>query len=159
MLRNGTPAPDFTLLNANEEPVSLSSYIGKIICLIFLRGRFCPTTDKFLAAYQDFYSRMKELGVVLIGISADSPSDHRFYAEHLRVKFPLLTDPDFNVCNQYGLYRDQHKGRDFSEPGLVVIDIDGKVCYSVLSSGPKGLPLPGEVAPVLLYMHSHGGKY
>ena len=58
------------------------------------------------------------------------------------------------------MYRSEHRnGAPYAEPGLVIIDKDLEVAYSVLSSGPKGLPQPGDVLPVLLYMASHGEKY
>lgn len=160
MLRNGTPAPRFSLENHDGSLVSLDSAVGKPILLIFVRGKFCPTTDRFLASYQDFYGRLKELGVTLFAISTDTVEEHQTLAANFRVKFPLLSDPAFEVCGQYGMYRDERKnGKVYAEPGLVIIDVDGNVTYSVVTSGPKGLPSPGEIAPILLYMHFHNGRY
>lgn len=36
-LRAGDPAPDFTALDADGEPVSLSRYRGRWVVLVFLR--------------------------------------------------------------------------------------------------------------------------
>lgn len=160
MLKNGTPAPQFTLPSHDGSDFTLADHKGKVTVLIFHRGKFCPTTDRFLASYQDFSGRMKEMNMELVAISTDALENQVALAQNLRVKFPLLTDKDFSVCEQYGVYRSNFShGAPYAEPALIVIDVDGKVCYSVISSGPKGLPLPGDVAPVLLYMNTHGGRY
>ena len=48
---------------------------------------------------------------------------------------------------------------EYAEPVLFIVDVDGKVAYFTIASGPKGLPSPGDIAPVLLYMKGHGGRY
>lgn len=159
MLRNNSVAPDFELIDQSGNKHSLVQYKGKVVVLMFHRGRFCPTTDRFLTAYQDFIARLKELGVVLLSISADTVADQAYLSEHFRIKYPLLSDDGCAVAVKYGLYTDDSKSKIFCEPGIVIIDSEGKVAYSVISSGPKGLPSPGDIIPVLLYMHSHGGKY
>ena len=160
MLRNGVPAPDFTLNNYDGTSWKLKSALGKPLALIFFRGRFCPTSDRFLAAYQDIIPRLKELKISLVAISCDPKEEHRYLRDALRLSFPLLSDPNFSVCGAYGLYRvERGNGGSFCEPGVVVIDKDGRVAYSVISSGPKGLPSPGDLLPVLLYMFTHEGRY
>ena len=172
MLKNGEPAPLFSLPDAKGAIWSSFGHDGKelsdpqahperkITVMIFHRGVFCPTTDRFLTAYQDFYRRMKELAVDLIAISTDKVEANAELGERLKVTFPLLADGDFSVAQKYGVYRgEKRSGALFCEPALVIVDVEGKVAYSVISSGPKGLPQPGDVAAVLLYMHTHQGKY
>lgn len=160
MLKNGSKAPHFSLLDGtgNTHQTPDPKYSTQL--LIFHRGQFCPTTDRFLTAYQDIYPRLKELGVGIFAISTDSKEENLGLQERLRIKFPLLSDADFKCCEAYGIYRGEHRnGTPYAEPGVVLIDKDLEVCYSVISSGPKGLASPGDILPVLLYMHSHGGKY
>lgn len=159
MLRNNSQAPEFELSDHSSTKHSLAQYKGKPVVLMFHRGRFCPTTDRFLTAYQDFYARLKELGITLLSLSADKIEDQKFLAEHFRIGYPLLSDDGCAIAVKYGLYTDDRKGSLFCEPGIVIVDAEGKVAYSVISSGPKGLPSPLDLVPVLLYMHSHGGKY
>ena len=103
---------------------------------------------------------MKDMGINLLAISTDSLEDSEFLSENFRLSFPLLSDPDFKVCELFHTYKDERKsGRVYSEPAVIIIDVEGKIAYSVISSGPKGLPSPGDLAPVLLYMHFHEGKY
>lgn len=160
MLRNGTKAPTFSLEDSagNAHQIPDSKYTTQF--LLFHRGRFCPTTDRFLTAYQDLFPRLKELSIGIFAISTDSRQEQAELQERLKIKFPLLSDPGFKCGDAYGAYRGEHRnGSPFAEPGAIVIDKDLQVCYSVISSGPKGLTAPGDLLPVLLYMSSHGGKY
>ena len=160
MLRNGTPAPEFSAFNSEGEQTSLSALRGRPVVLIFTRGQFCPTTDRFLTAWQDFYKRIGDLDMELLAISTDSVDTNIELKQRLRLSLPLLSDPEVSIANQYGVYiEDKHSGGQFAEPALFVIDKDGDIAYSIISSGPKGLPDPGAIAPILVYMHTHGGKY
>lgn len=159
MLRNNSVAPDFELVDQSGNKHTLSQYKGKVVILMFHRGRFCPTTDRFLTSYQDVFARFNELKIVLLSISADSKEDQKFLSDQFRIKYPLLSDEGCAVAVKYGLYTDDSRSKIFCEPGIVIVDVSGNVAYSIVSSGPKGLPSPGDILPVLLYMHSHDGKY
>lgn len=161
MLRNGDDASNFELGSSKEKTLRLGDYKGKMVILLFFRGAWCPTTDKFLTDYQDFYSRIiDELKGELIGISTDSYQAHKELAERLRLEFPLLSDLTFEVSNAYGVYKQTKRdGTVFGEPALVIVDAKGKIAFSVISSGPKGLMSAPNLAPVMIYMESHKGTY
>ncbi len=158
MLKNGDKAPAFNLRDTTGTAVN-SAQFGKPIVLIFTRGKFCPTTNRFLTAWQDFYGRIKDLDMELLAISADSSEIAVELKAQLGLTFPLLADMDVAVAKQYGVYTVARGNGEFAEPALIIIDKDGDVAYSIISSGPKGLPEPGAIAPILIYMHMHGGKY
>ena len=159
MLRNGEPAPSFSLKDSSGKEISSESFAGKPLVMAFFRGSFCPTTGRYLTAYQDFYGRIKDMGMELVGVSFDSVENHAKLAESFKVAFPLLSDPSGETLRAYGLYMAKHKETEYGEPALCIVDKDGEVAYSVISSESKGLPDPGAIAPILIYMAFHGGKY
>lgn len=160
MLRNGESAPAFSLLDQDGATHDLAALSGKPIVLLFFRGAFCPTTWKSIPAWQDFSRSMQDLGAELLGLSSDTPEHHAEMRERFRLTFPLLSDPDLQISKLYGVYPNWVESRGhFGEPALVIVDSEGKVAYSVISSGPKGLPEPGSIAPILIYMSFRGGKY
>jgi len=157
MLKNGSKAPQLTLPSTEGE-ITIPS--KQITCLIVQRGKFCPTTNKFLTAYQDIYGRLKEINVSLLSLSTDTLEDNQSLKSSLSLSFPLVSDEEAKAADLYQIYFEQRKsGRGFYEPALFITDIDQNIAYSVISSGPKGLPAPGDVLPVLLFMHTHGGRY
>ena len=143
MLRNGSFAPLFELPSPSDELVSLHHFAGSPLVILFYRGRFCETTDRFLTAWQDMYSRIRDLGAELIGVSADTLEAIDVTKDALRLSFLLLSDPECQVGAAYGAYVDRRtSGRKFTYPALFVLDRNQAVAYWTVSSGPKGLPSP-----------------
>jgi len=96
MLRNKAAAPDFSLTDIDGNVVSLKDlHQGRPLVLLFFRGEFCPTARRDLQAYSDIYNRAQALGAELVGISADTPSNHAVLRNDLWIPFPLLSDPTF----------------------------------------------------------------
>ncbi len=162
MLRNQTPAPDFSLRDHNGGERTLSELRGdKTLLLFYYRGEFCPTSRKQLMDFADNYSRFEPLGAELIAISVDPPETSRELRDKLKIEFTLLCDSDFKFAESYGVYRSDDKDgpQPHGEPAVFVIDTGGNLAYSQVQTGPKGSANPADLALVLLYMHDNGGRY
>ena len=162
MLRNQTPAPDFSLFDHEGKQRTLTELRSdKTLLLFYYRGEFCPTSRKQLADFADNYSRFEPLGAELVAISVDPPETSRLLREQLKLEFTLLSDSDFKVAQSYGVYRsdDTDGPQPHGEPAVFIIDIDGKLAYSQVQTGPKGSANPADLALVLLFMRDNGGRY
>jgi peroxiredoxin len=162
MLRNGTIAPDFTLRDQDGTEQSLGALRdGKVLVINFFRGTFCPTARRDLINLNDAGRRTESLGAKIVGISADAPEQLRYLRRHLDLQFTLLSDVDYEVSPQYGVYEseDGEGPPRHAEPALVVIDANGNTAWSQIQSGPKGLTGAGELFQILLVMHANGGVY
>ncbi len=162
MLKNGTAAPDFTLTDDRGSSRSLYEIRqGKPLALLFFRGAFCPTALRDLVDYADVYSRMKGTGAELAGISAESPASGAQLIERLRLPFSLLSDEGLEVSRQYGVYEseDGEGPQPHGEPALFILDVDGRIAYSQVMTGPKGIANPSEATLILHYMSQNGGRY
>jgi peroxiredoxin (alkyl hydroperoxide reductase subunit C) len=128
----GMPAPDFTaqaLMGEKIKTVQLSEYQGKWVMLFFYPGDFtfvCPTE---LVSVAERYDEFKDLGVVVLSISVDSPHVHKAWQEHELSKmvegglpYPMLTDRAGFIGEQYLVY-DAEAGVDLR--GFFLIDPDG----------------------------------
>ena len=107
MLEVGTKAPAFTLPDKDGNPVSLSDFLGKKVVLYFYPKDSTPGCTRqacaFAAAYEDF----KTLGAVVIGVSKDSAASHLKFAEKNHLPFVLLSDPDHQVLEAYGVWQEK----------------------------------------------------
>ena len=163
MLRNLTPAPDFTLRDEQGHERSLDDLrAGKPLVIFFFRGAFCPTARKDLLAYANVYSRIQALGAELVAISVDTPEELHRLRHRLGLEFALLSDPDFIVSARYGVYCSdevEEGPQPHGEPAIFILDVDGNIAYSQVQSGPKGHANPAEMVLILLYMKSNGGRY
>jgi thioredoxin-dependent peroxiredoxin len=111
----GKPAPEFTLLNQNDTPVSLSGLTqqGDLV-LYFYPKDMTPGCTNEACAFRDKLDLLRGAGAQIVGVSADSPSSHRKFIEKYGLTFPLLSDPGNNVSKAYGVYkRKSLYGREF----------------------------------------------
>ena len=163
MLRNRTFPPAFALPDDANQLRNLDELrAGKPLVLLFFRGAFCATARRDLLAYADVYERMGWLNAELVAVSVDDPETLRQLRAQLELPFPLLSDADFAVSTQYGIYESDETDRGpqpHGEPGTFVLDAEGQLVFSQVQSGPKGAASPGEVLLMLVYMFHNEGRY
>jgi peroxiredoxin len=139
MIAAGTPAPDFTLRDQDGEEVSLSSFKGRRVLLVFYPADFSPVCGDQLSIYQEVKGEIGERGVELLGISVDSTYAHKAFQEKLGLDTTLLSDfePKGEVARAYGSYLD---GVGTANRTLVLVDEDGMVAWTYESPNPGEFP-------------------
>ncbi len=100
----GIPAPDFQLLDDTSTPRRLSDFRGKFVVLYFYPKDDTPGCTKEACTFRDDYSAYEKAGVIILGISPDSPRSHAAFKAKFQLPFPLLADEGHKVCNQYGVW-------------------------------------------------------
>lgn len=100
----GRKAPDFTLEDAAGRRVSLSDFKGRDVVVYFYPRDNTPGCTKEACGFRDHSKELQRAGVVVLGISSDSPASHKGFAEKYRLPFPLLSDPDRRVMEAWGAY-------------------------------------------------------
>jgi len=139
MIAVGESAPDFTLRDQDGEEVSLASYRGRKVLLVFYPFDFSPVCSDQLSLYQEVKPEIEAKGVSLAGISVDSPYAHKAFQAKLGIDTTLLSDfePKGEVARAYGSYLD---GPGMANRTLVLIDEDGKVAWTYESPNPGEFP-------------------
>jgi peroxiredoxin Q/BCP len=125
-LAPGDEAPDFTLPDADGNPVTLSKLRGQRVIVYF-----------YPAAMPDLTAE----GVTVLGISPDAPAKLGKFREKEHLTFPLLSDADKSVLTAYGAYGEKmNYGKTIM--GVIrstfVIDAGGKIekaQYAVKATG------------------------
>ncbi|MFO1463565.1 MAG: peroxiredoxin [bacterium] len=100
----GEKAPDFNLLDQNQERVELKKALAKgKVLLVFYPGDNTPVCTAQLCDYRDHYGAFQQLGVQIYGISISHPDEHsnKKFAEKYQFPFPLLNDYDSRVTKAY----------------------------------------------------------
>lgn len=92
---------DFTLPDQNGDMHTLSSYRGKWIVLYFYPKDDTPGCTTEACNFRDSYETLEKQNVVILGISQDSSSSHKKFADKFHLTFPLLSDTDKSVINAY----------------------------------------------------------
>jgi peroxiredoxin Q/BCP len=105
-VRVGDPAPDFSLVSATGEPVSLGEFRGKSEVVLFFYPRdHTPICTTEACSFRDSYKAFREAGAEVIGVSADSDASHRRFAARHRLPFRLISDADGSLRARYGVPR------------------------------------------------------
>lgn len=108
------PAPDFELLDETGTSRRLSDYRGRPVVLYFYPKDDTPGCTKEACSFRDDYSVYEEAGVVILGVSPDSPKSHAKFKEKYNLPFTLLADEEHRVCELYGAWgRKKFMGREY----------------------------------------------
>ncbi len=123
-------APDFSLQDENGTVHRLSEYRGKPVVLYFYPKDDTPGCTTEACAFRDDYSDYEGSGVVILGVSPDSPKSHKKFKEKYQLPFALLADEDHQVCELYGAWgRKKFMGREYDGVlrSTFVIGADGEI--------------------------------
>ena len=108
------PAPDFSLLDEQGVKHTLSSYRGKAVILYFYPKDDTPGCTTEACNFRDDYEAYRNAGVVILGVSPDSPKSHAKFKEKYHLPFSLLADEDHKVCEMYEAWgRKKMMGREY----------------------------------------------
>lgn len=98
----GAAAPNFELLDQQENKVSLSDFRGQIVVLYFYPKAMTPGCTVQACGLRDSKTELQKLGVVSLGVSPDKPARLQKFTERDNLNFTLLSDPDHSVADKYG---------------------------------------------------------
>ena len=107
MLEAGMKAPLFTLLDKNGSLVSLSDFLGKKVVLYFYPKDNTPGCTRQACAFGESYEAFQAKNTVVIGISKDSAASHLRFAEKYHLPFILLSDPELQAIQAYGVWQEK----------------------------------------------------
>ena len=107
MLEVGMKAPDFTLLDKRGNSISLSDFLGKKVVLYFYPKDSTPGCTRQACAFAQNHSNFEDKNVVVIGVSKDSVASHLKFAEKYELPFVLLSDPELQAIQAYGVWQEK----------------------------------------------------
>jgi peroxiredoxin len=153
-LEIGSEAPNFTLKTKTAEglkDISLSDYNGKSnVVLLFFPFAFTSVCMAEACSVRDDLSAYEDLNAKVLAISVDSPFAQEVMSEKEGLNFPLLSDFNKNVSQDYGiLYEDFIGFKGVSKRSAFVVSKEGKITFSWSSEDPKQLPDFSEIKNAL----------
>ncbi|HIJ22147.1 MAG: TlpA family protein disulfide reductase [Gammaproteobacteria bacterium] len=116
----GGMAPDFRLMDINENLYVLSDYQGNPVIVNFW-ATWCPPCRAEMPAMQRAWEQLEKEGVLMLAINVGEDEDAIFpFTAEYPVEFPLLMDLDSTVIQQWGV-----RGL----PTTFIVDPDGMIVY------------------------------
>ena len=141
MLQPGSPAPDFSLPDADMEMLKLSKLRGKNVVLYFYPKDDTPGCTAEAIEFSDLEDEFIKQNTVILGVSKDDCLSHAAFRDKHGLAINLLADVDGKVCDKYGVWQEKEKD-GVRKMGIVrstfVIDVEGHirhVQYGVVAKG------------------------
>ncbi len=122
----GQAAPAFDLTDTRKVHHKLADYRGRWVVLYFYPKADTPGCTRQACNFRDDWHSFQEMGVVLVGISADAPAANAAFAQKFHLPFPLLSDTDGTFARQYGAWMNLGI-TGFARRYTYVIDPDGRI--------------------------------
>ena len=107
MLQQGTKAPDFSLPDKDNHPVSLSDFKGKKVILYFYPKDNTAGCSKQACGFAELYPHFLEKDAVVIGVSKDSVASHKRFEEKYSLPFTLLSDTELAAIKAYDVWQEK----------------------------------------------------
>lgn len=122
----GDTAPDFTLLDVQQQKWNLRANLGSVVALLFYPGDETLVCTQQLCSLRDNWAKYLDTGAKIIGISPGSGEVHRRFADRHNLPLLLLTDENRSITKNYGAH---WLFPIWATRAVVVIDAKGIVRY------------------------------
>ena len=122
------PIPEFESMATGGLKVSNTSHLGHVVILYFYPKDDTPGCTREACAFRDRSAELK--GAVVLGVSPDDSASHTQFRDKFQLNFPLLADPDHQVAELYGAWREKNMYGNKSmgiQRSTYLIDAAGKV--------------------------------
>ena len=152
----GSPAPDFTLIDQDRQPVTLCGLRGRPVVLAFFPAAFSSVCAKELCTFRDApaglvrahkpgtleqFGRSLDGGAHMLGISVDSFFALKAFHDQQRLEFPLLSDFNKEVIQTYGVFNEDMIGlKGIAKRAVFVLDKHGIVRYREVLEDARNEP-------------------
>jgi len=140
-LQVGDAAPEFSLPDSTGKQVSLADYKGRSVVVYFYPAAGTPGCTKQACDFRDNLAEFDNAGFDVVGISPDKPAKLAKFVEAEGLTFPLLSDEDRSVMQEWAAYGEkQNYGRTITGVlrSTFVVDPDGKIAHAAYNVRATG---------------------
>lgn len=168
-LNVGDKAPDFTLNNVLNNPISLYEELenGPVV-LTWYRGGWCPYCNITLRYLQEQLPEFKKLNATLLALTPELPDNSLTTAQKNKLEFTVLSDLGNNIGKEYGVVfkltnevasiyeasfglneKNGNANNELPLAATYVINKNGIIQYAFLSADYRERAEPAEIISVL----------
>jgi thioredoxin-dependent peroxiredoxin len=122
----GDNVPQFSLYDQDGKLFNINNEIGKHVLVIY----FYPKDESMVCtkeacAFRDSFNEFVKAGAMVIGVNGGTVASHKEFAQHYKLPFTLLSDPDNKVYHLFGVSGKMF----FTGRETFVVDLKGKIVY------------------------------
>lgn len=102
----GEQLPDFELTDSDGNYFTNEELLGSFSIIYFYPKDETPGCTKEACEFRDNIEQFDFLDAVVIGVSPDNEESHQKFQETHELPFPLLCDPEKQLCEKMGVVKD-----------------------------------------------------
>ncbi|HSH19061.1 MAG TPA: TlpA disulfide reductase family protein, partial [Draconibacterium sp.] len=98
--------PDIELKDIDQNWISLAELKGEKLTVIDFWATWCKPCVTAIPKINSIYDEFSEQSIGFIGVNVDGPrnlSKVKPFATSMKIKYPLLLDPDQNLVNRFNV--------------------------------------------------------
>jgi thioredoxin-dependent peroxiredoxin len=140
MVEEAQEAPDFTLPDQDGDEVTLSELRGQPVVLYFYPKADTPGCTAQACGVRDHRNDYEGSGARVVGVSPDTVTAQRKFADKYGLDFTLLADEDHRVADLYGVWGEKKMyGKTYMgvTRATFLIDHEGRVAKVFPKVSPK----------------------
>lgn len=142
MLQKNQPAPPFSVVNQDNQAISLSDYKNsKNVVLYFYPKDDTPGCTIEANEFTQLADEFAKNDTVILGVSKDNCESHQDFINKFALKIDLLADTSGELCESYGVWQEKERNGE-KTMGIVrstfVIDKAGMLAEVIYSVNPEG---------------------
>jgi peroxiredoxin len=125
----GKPAPDVTLLGADNKEHSLSEFKGQNVVLFFFPKAFTGTCERQISSHAQEIEKFKQLHAVVLGVSTDQVPSLNAFSKQCNPNGEVLLLSDFRhkAIVEYGI--NVEEGASPNKRATFILDKNGVLRY------------------------------
>ena len=132
--------------------------------VVVYRGKHCPMCTNYMKQLDQLKDKFYNLGIDIIAVSADPESKASAHNQEMALSFPVAYGLSVEQMKQLGLYishprSSQETDIPFAEPGIYVINAQGRVQVIDISNAPFTRPELETLAGGLGFIRNPANNY
>ena len=137
----GSMAPDFTLMDQDRQPVTLSAQRGKPVVVAFFPAAFSSVCTKELCTFRDSMAKLNVAKAQVYGVSVDTFFTLKAFHDQQKFNFRLLSDFNKEVIRLYDVFNPDMIGlKGIAKRAVFVLDQDGVVRHRQVLEDARNEP-------------------
>ncbi len=123
-LKVGDAAPQLQAIDHTGTTIDLGAALNEGTAVVFFYPKaMTPGCTKQACSLRDSWSVLKERGVKIFGVSADSPERQQAFIDKYQLPYTLIADTEQAVCKAFKKSRWSRQAYLFQDGKLVWLDL------------------------------------
>ncbi len=161
-IMSGGDMPEFDLPLVGGGTVHIGGKREKFQLIVVYRGKHCPVCKRYLNGLDELRQSFADVNAEIVAVSGDPEDKAKADVDEFGWTFDLGYDLSHDQMRKLGLYISAPRSaketdRPFPEPGIFVVNPEGKVQMVSISSAPWARPDLAQIASGLKYLQDNVG--